>query len=719
MKHKILSLISILLVSWGVYSSCEEYNDPVPFSTNNKISTSPATDVTRNSAIIHGQLNFSSNSIKGVGFRFSTSQTLSEYQEVNAVNNGGQITADLKGLNGNTTYYYCVYATGGYSTITSGISSFTTLPYSAPSVNKPEASNIVETGFTLTASTLDKGGTVILDLGFQYIQIEDANNFDNNFSGAQQINSKVTSDIEDISKNVSQFQATISGLNSGKVYAVRSYCQNGQGTSYSDAIFVTTTSIDLSETTTTNILNSSAHVEATIQRANNSTISERGFVYSTSNFNAYDKSLNRVVAKSMVDNSFSATIEGLKETTTYYIAAYVTTQYGTTIGPVNSFTTSERFSVTPLLLEMESEAGSKTIVVTSVVPFSVKKDADWLSIKTEDKTITVTTETNTNRESRQGSITISPDDNSDDPITVQVFQAAASVYFDVDTVPLTFKQVGGIQTIKVTATDSWTAKTDASWLTLSPKSGSSDAEISVAASENTAKKDREAIITIASNRRGTYKVKVTQVRTEAELSTTSDTIYNINKNEQTIKLNIASNSEWVVDVPAGDSWCSVSPAKGSNDGTITVSLKANEDVDTRTATVRVKSEGNKELYFDINQSGTTPIFSVDKKEFSVSSYSQYDLYVKLNCNMRWTAKVENGVSWLRIISPEGNWYESYSSKGSIDLHIYVYDDSSSATKRSSKITITTSNGDTAEILVTQEPKTSIIINGYEDDVKYE
>lgn len=127
----------------------------------------------------------------------------------------------------------------------------------------------------------------------------------------------------------------LSGLAENTIYYYQAYATNSVGTGYG-AIKSFTTGITIVLNNASNITSSEANVSAYINNENASTISAKGFLYGTSEYN-----LSQTIEIDP-NNDFSATLTGLTAGTTYYCKAYATNSAGTGYSEVISFTTSSR-----------------------------------------------------------------------------------------------------------------------------------------------------------------------------------------------------------------------------------------------------------------------------------------------------------------------------------------------------------------------------------------
>lgn len=134
------------------------------------------------------------------------------------------------------------------------------------------------------------------------------------------------------------FSYTISGLNAGTVYYARCYVTNAWGTVYSNQVGFTTLQLPaVSTTSVTSITSSTASCAGYVSSAGSSTVTSRGFCWSTAQNPTISLSTKVLVGAGA--GSFSTGITGLVSKTTYYVRAFATNAGGTSYGGNISFTT--------------------------------------------------------------------------------------------------------------------------------------------------------------------------------------------------------------------------------------------------------------------------------------------------------------------------------------------------------------------------------------------
>ena len=132
------------------------------------------------------------------------------------------------------------------------------------------------------------------------------------------------------------FVSNISGLSLNTTYYVRAYAVNDLGTSYGEQVVFSTNLPVLTTTEVTNITGSSASSGGNISSGGGSSVTARGVCWSTSSAPTTSGS---ITTDGTGSGSFSSSVTGLSEGTTYYLRAYATNSIGTSYGSEISFTT--------------------------------------------------------------------------------------------------------------------------------------------------------------------------------------------------------------------------------------------------------------------------------------------------------------------------------------------------------------------------------------------
>jgi hypothetical protein len=223
--------------------------------------------------------------------------------------------------------------------------------YAATSVNIPTVttssiSNITGTTATCGGNVTADGGGTVTSRGVCWSTSQNPTTS----------NSKTTDGT-----GTGVFTSSITGLNAGTTYYVRAYAANSAGTAYGSQVSFTTNVVIPTVTTTSisSIGTTTATSGGNVTSAGGGTITARGVCWSTSQ--------NPTTSNSKTTNgtgtgSFTSSITGLTQNTTYYVRAYATNSVGTAYGSQVSFTTASSGSATYYLSPSGSDAtGNGTI----------------------------------------------------------------------------------------------------------------------------------------------------------------------------------------------------------------------------------------------------------------------------------------------------------------------------------------------------------------------
>ncbi len=202
---------------------------------------------------------------------------------------------------------------------------------------------------------------------------------------------------------------------------------------------------------------------------------------------------------------------------------------------------------------------------------------------------------------------------------------------------LSFTAEGGEDAIEFDIPCYWEASIseDADWLTLNKYSGNSGRNyINVTAEDNKTIEAREAVITIYND---IYEVsKEVTVYQEANdpYITLSNNDLDFGKNESSKSIDIESNTPWEAKCDA--EWISLSSTSGSKGKTtMSVSVKENPYAESRTATITIVDNTQKELSkINVTQQGCSSAYI---------NLSNNSIAVKLN--IPYTLNIESTVTW--------------------------------------------------------------------------
>ena len=207
------------------------------------------------------------------------------------------------------------------------------------SVETQEVSSIAATTAKCGGIISSDGNPTIKEAGVEWCTTSD---FESNVSCASTAKAKL-----------GKFACEITNLKANTQYYVRAYARNSYGTIYGKVLSFKTLEIVLPAVQTnsvTNITISSATVGGKVTSDGGASVTERGVVYSTSQ-NPTTSNTKKVSGSGT--GSFSVSLSGLTEGTTYYVRAYAINSNGTAYGSQVSFATKNGYAYVDLGLSVK------------------------------------------------------------------------------------------------------------------------------------------------------------------------------------------------------------------------------------------------------------------------------------------------------------------------------------------------------------------------------
>lgn len=158
--------------------------------------------------------------------------------------------------------------------------------------------------------------------------------------------------------------------------------------------------------------------------------------------------------------------------------------------------------------------------------------------------------------------------------------------------------------LKITANCSWSISNSASWLSVTPSSGSNSENVKVSAGKNTTGQERSVVLTVQGGNVPARNVVVTQGKgTEdpvVKMLTTNTTSMSFEANEESKSFIINSNTSWTISKPE---WCVVSASSGTDNAEIVVTAAGNPNKEQRTGQIVVSGEGVNSVTISVSQKG--------------------------------------------------------------------------------------------------------------------
>jgi MYXO-CTERM domain-containing protein len=342
------------------------------------VTTSPATSVTATSAVLNGSINPNGEATTG-WFRQHTSSpgtcndtfgTRVPGSGGTSVGSGTSATAysvSTSGLLPGTTYYYCAIAENASGKVFGSIVTFTT-PALAPTVATTAATSVTSTSAVLNGSANPNGSATT---GFFRYSTSNPGTCNNTFGIRVPAGSGGTS--LGAGNAAVSYTETITGLSPGVTYYACAIATNSVGTGVGNVLSFTT--LVAAPTVTTHPVGSITGTSATFSgSANPNGAATTGwFRYSASDPGGCNDAFGTRVPTAGISlgsgttaQTYSQSVSGLSNGTTYYVCAIAQNSVGTSFGAQVTFTTPAAPTVTTL--PASSVAATSAVLNGSAIP---------------------------------------------------------------------------------------------------------------------------------------------------------------------------------------------------------------------------------------------------------------------------------------------------------------------------------------------------------------
>ena len=259
---------------------------------------------------------------RGVCWSTSPAPTLSDSHVTNGSGTGSYVSV-MTNLQPGTVYYVRAYATNNMGTSYGEVRSFTQ-PAVLPTVTTNTlVNNITSSSATCSSEVVNDGGADVVSRGVCWNTVSNPTIWNNHTNDGY---------------GVGTFTSSMTNMSPGTVYYVRAFATNSVGTAYSAQRSFVTNSIPPTVLTEniSSIGGTSATVGGNVTADGGAEVTARGICWSTTQ--------NPTVSNSHTSNgsgtgTFTAVINNLSPSTTYYVRAYATNSKGTSYGVQKVFTT--------------------------------------------------------------------------------------------------------------------------------------------------------------------------------------------------------------------------------------------------------------------------------------------------------------------------------------------------------------------------------------------
>ena len=350
-------------------------------------------------------------------------------------------------------------------------------------------------------------------------------------------------------------------------------------------------------------------------------------------------------------------------------------------------------SLEPKELKFDAEGGDQTVTVTSSDDWRVKGESDWCDIsvttgESGDK-VTFSADSYTNTEEARTATYIFV--CGDKEAELKIEQEAKMYSISVEPTELSFIAAGEEKAVTITSSDEWEFSSKEDWITASKQNGENNTTVKIIVAENY---DPEIRTGVAIFRCGNKQsdIQITQEAKEYSMSVEPKEI-TFKANGEEKEVTVSSSDEW--ELTADCDWIQTSTSKGDNGASVKITASFNNTSEQRTGSI-VFTCGNKTAELELTQEANNFSISIEPAEL-VFGPAGGEETVKITSSHKWT--LTNNLDWITTTVSEGN--------NGDDIRITATPNNTVDSR--SGIVIFTCGNQNSELLITQNPDDSPII----------
>ncbi len=293
------------------------------------------------------------------GFANGTGTKVSETGTFSAI---GTFTLPVTGLTENTIYYFKGFATNIAGTGYSNQGTFTTTNV-PPTIALPTVSSVTNTTAILGASITALNSSTATERGIYYSTTD---------GFANGTGTKVSE--TGAFSSTDPFTISVTGLTPNTTYYYKGFVTDAAGSGYTVQDTFITTNIfppTVALPTATGITNTTAVLGASITAFNNSSATERGIYYSTTN--GFADGTGTKVSETgtfSTTGAFTISVTGLSPNTLYYYKGFATNAAGSSYTVQDSMTTTNIFPPTVVLPTATGITNTTAVLGASITAFN-------------------------------------------------------------------------------------------------------------------------------------------------------------------------------------------------------------------------------------------------------------------------------------------------------------------------------------------------------------
>ena len=339
-------------------------------------------------------------------------------------------------------------------------------------------------------------------------------------------------------------------------------------------------------------------------------------------------------------------------------------------------------------LVFNNTASSVNVTINAEASWTASSSASWIEVSPTSgnsgtSTMKVSVSPNTSTSERTGYVNLSIGGSQ----RIQIPVSQRGIYVETEQSELSFGAAGGSLNLSVLSNTNWSVSSVPSWITVSPNQGEGDGTVKVTASENPNTANRSGVIHLTQT-----GLSIDVVVTVSQTGKTFDvntTVLNFEDKSSTQTINIQTDGTWTAS--ASDSWITISPTTASGNSTLSVSVSENTSDNERSGQVVVVM-ADKSATINVVQKGK--YFTVSNNLLTYTSKGG-TIDVSISTNDSWSAKVEDGSTWLTLSKTSGT--------GNVDVKVNA-SDNASVNSRTATLIFETTHNQKVRVVVTQDAR---------------
>ena len=318
---------------------------------------------------------------------------------------------------------------------------------------------------------------------------------------------------------------------------------------------------------------------------------------------------------------------------------YLTIDGKTTKTAISLTQYGKSINVSPTSLAFTSSSSIQNVTITSDGKWEASTSNSWITLNpssdTGNGTLKVSVTENMSVNTRSGSITISMGGKT---TTIGVTQGSKSFGFRPSS--LAFTDKSGSQSVEIETDGTWSATSNASWISVSPTTASGNSTLLVNVAENTSSSERTGSVSVTMGDK-TLNISVSQ---KGKYLTIANSLLEYTSKGGAIDITVTTNDAWTAYAENGAPWITLSQTSGSGTADIKVMAKDNASVNSRTTYIVVETTHGQNVRVMVTQSAR--YLTVDHS--SLLFYSKGGTSEAITVSTDGTYSISCSDSWLSV-----------------------------------------------------------------------